>query len=399
MMRAWTTSLAVPIGLSLGPAASNGLARFAYGLLLPAMQSDLGWTYTQAGWLNTANAIGYLAGAVLTFLCVDRVGARRLFMLGMMATPFTLLGSAFVSDIVGQSLFRSLAGVAGAAVFIAGGALAAALRPESPGRNALSISLYFGGAGIGMILSGAILPLLLDRMGMAAWSVGWVVLASLALLCVPPAILAARACPVGGNAGGSARAPLPVRGMVGVVLGYFLFAVGYLVYLTFLVALMAARDASPTLIAITWGTVGVGVVLAPFLWRGIIARSTAGGALALASVATAAGTVLPIAVPSIDAALVLSALVFGLSVFIAPTAVTSFARKRLEAVLWGRAVALFTIVFALGQTIGPVLAGLVSDRTGSVSQGMAAAGAILLTAAAVAWLQKRPGPIPADISP
>ena len=38
---------------------TNGLARFAYGLLLPAMRADLDWNYTQAGWINTANAIGY----------------------------------------------------------------------------------------------------------------------------------------------------------------------------------------------------------------------------------------------------------------------------------------------------------------------------------------------------
>ena len=60
----------IALGLSLGPAVSNGLARFAYGLLLPAMRDDLGWNYTQAGWVNTANAIGYLIGAVLALAFV-----------------------------------------------------------------------------------------------------------------------------------------------------------------------------------------------------------------------------------------------------------------------------------------------------------------------------------------
>ena len=45
-------------GLALGPAVTNGFARFAYGQILPAMRDDLAWNFTQAGWVNTANAVG-----------------------------------------------------------------------------------------------------------------------------------------------------------------------------------------------------------------------------------------------------------------------------------------------------------------------------------------------------
>jgi predicted MFS family arabinose efflux permease len=34
--------------------------------MLPAMKSEMGWNYAQAGWLNTANALGYVLGAALT---------------------------------------------------------------------------------------------------------------------------------------------------------------------------------------------------------------------------------------------------------------------------------------------------------------------------------------------
>ena len=33
------------LALSMGAAISLGLARFAYGLLLPVMRTDLGWSY------------------------------------------------------------------------------------------------------------------------------------------------------------------------------------------------------------------------------------------------------------------------------------------------------------------------------------------------------------------
>ena len=55
-------------GLALGLTVTNGFARFAYGLILPAMKEEMGWNYAQAGWLNTANALGYIIGAILTMM-------------------------------------------------------------------------------------------------------------------------------------------------------------------------------------------------------------------------------------------------------------------------------------------------------------------------------------------
>ena len=44
------------LALSAGAALSLGITRFAYGLLLPTMRADLGWSYTLAGAMNTVNA-------------------------------------------------------------------------------------------------------------------------------------------------------------------------------------------------------------------------------------------------------------------------------------------------------------------------------------------------------
>lgn len=62
----WSTGrqLLVALGLALGPAVALGFARFAYALLLPPMRSALGWSFATAGVMNTANAAGYLIGAV-----------------------------------------------------------------------------------------------------------------------------------------------------------------------------------------------------------------------------------------------------------------------------------------------------------------------------------------------
>src|SRR5690625_8017564 len=76
----------IPWALAGGTAVTVGFARFGYALILPAMQSSLKLNYTQAGWLNTSNALGYLLGAVLTVILVKRLGNHRLFVAGLIVT-------------------------------------------------------------------------------------------------------------------------------------------------------------------------------------------------------------------------------------------------------------------------------------------------------------------------
>ena len=64
-MRARSVVPFLGLVLSLGAAVSLGVTRFAYGLLLPPMREALGWSYTLAGAMNTANAAGYMVGATM----------------------------------------------------------------------------------------------------------------------------------------------------------------------------------------------------------------------------------------------------------------------------------------------------------------------------------------------
>ena len=86
--------------------------------------------------------------------------------------------------------------------------------------------------------------------------------------------------------------------------------------------------------------------------------------------------------------LLVSAVVFGLSVFMAPGAVTNFARQNLPSQAWGRAISLFTLVFAVAQTAGPYGAGLVGDLSGNIGVSLLAAAGLLLVGAALALLQR-----------
>jgi predicted MFS family arabinose efflux permease len=127
-----TSAWMIALGLSLAPAVTTGIARFSYGLILPAMRQDLSWTYAEAGWINTANAIGYLLGSLLALMFVAKLGPRLLFVSGMIVTTLALLASGLTRDFWFLSLWRVLAGLGGAPAFIAGGAMASTLFRGDP---------------------------------------------------------------------------------------------------------------------------------------------------------------------------------------------------------------------------------------------------------------------------
>ena len=393
---AWKTAFADPshaklwliaLGLSLGPAASNGFARFAYGLMLPAMREDLHWTYTEAGWLNTANALGYLAGALLTLALIGRFGPKRMFLGGMIVTTLALILSGITRDFWLLSTWRILAGIAGAPVFISGGAMAATLFRGDAQRNALAIGLYFGGGGLGQLLTGASIPFMLEGLGHTIWPQAWLGLGLGTLVMVAPSAWALWAVemPASESKSGPAK-PLPYLAMSPALGGYFLFGLGYLIYLTFLVAWMREEGAGAGLVALVWSVMGIGTMLSPFLWRRVLAWSQGGGALAYSNLACGAGTLVALAIAP-PVGVVLSAAMVGASFYIVPTAATSFGRKNLNEAQWGRSFAAFTTLFSIGQMIGPVAAGAMTDATSTISYGLAMSGAIVLLGALAASFQ------------
>ncbi|WP_318328458.1 YbfB/YjiJ family MFS transporter [Sulfitobacter sp. D35] len=374
-------------GLTLGVTVTNGFARFAYGLILPAMRAELGWSYAQAGWLNTANAFGYVMGAVATMWLIARLPPTRLFTLGILGTTLSLLATGLDPELGWQTFWRIAAGMTGALSFSTAGVLAARLFPGDARRNALGIALLFGtGGGLGIVLSGASIPLILEGWGTSAWPWGWGAIGTLSLLCLPLSLWSARSLSVG-----TQEAPrpvsLPLRAIAPELAGYAGFGLGYIVYLTFLAAWMTDQAATPRFIAAVWMLMGLCICVSPFLWRPVFARWASGLPLALVLSGIALGSVLPVVLPP-GWPVIASAVVFGCCVFMAPPAITSFIRQNLEPAAWGAAMSLFTAVFAVSQTFGPWAAGLIGDLTGNIGDSLLAGAAILMCGAICALAQK-----------
>ena len=390
-------ALWLAVALSMGAAISLGITRFSYALLLPPMREDLGWSYTLAGGMNTANALGYLLGALATPRLIRRWGASRVLLAGALLASGFMAASGFFTEAGPLLLQRTLAGAASALVFVAGGLMAARLGARAPEHAGLLLGLYYGGTGWGIVVSALGVPWLLQAGAHAphAWTWAWW---GLALACVVATLVlrwparelqkeellaqvnrAPEAC--------LTPNPLPWRRMAPALAGYTLFGMGYIGYMTFVIALLREQGVSPGAITLFYALLGLAVVASARIWAGLLNRAKGGGALALLNALLGVATLLP-ALTGAWPVVLASGLLFG-AVFLSVVAsTTAFVRHNLAQPQWAAGISAFTIAFALGQIVGPTVVGWVADGAGGLARGLIYSALALWAGALLAWRQK-----------
>jgi predicted MFS family arabinose efflux permease len=384
-------TLLLAVGLSLGSAIALGLARFAYALLLPAMKLDLGWSFAQAGAMNTANALGYLLGALAFPRFSRRWPAATLFIAGCVATALLMAVSGLLAGTQALLVLRVITGVASASIFISGGVLAARLASARPHDAGLVLGLYYGGTGWGIVVSAVLVPLTILK-GAHGWQFAWFALAA---ACAAFSIAAAGASRKieSGYAGHASTGRTPDTAAVPrwprfslALAGYGLFGVGYIGYMTFIVALLRNAGMSATIVTGFYLLLGVATVVSARLWSSLLDRMRGGQALAILNALLAVATLLPALVTQPLVAFV-SGLLFGGTFLSAVASTTAFVRHNLPASHWAKGISAFTIVFAFGQIVGPMVIGWVSDGAG-LARGLVYSALLLAVGAVLAACQK-----------
>nr|WKF59538.1 hypothetical protein HUO10_004049 [Paraburkholderia busanensis] len=384
-------TLLLAAALSLGSAIALGLARFAYALLLPSMKLDLGWSFAQAGAMNTANALGYLLGALAFPRLARRWPAGTLFNAGCVATALLMAVSGVLADTHALLALRVITGVTSAAIFISGGVLAARLASARPRDAGLVLGLYYGGTGWGIVASSVLVPLTIVN-AMHGWQFAWFALAAACAAFAAVAIGAARkiervrpAVHAAAQASGHADVPRWPRFSLALA-GYGLFGVGYIGYMTFIVALLRNAGMSASVVTGFYLLLGVATVVSARVWSGLLDRMRGSQALAVLNALLAIATLLPALFTQPWVAFV-SGVLFGATFLSAVASTTAFVRHNLPASHWARGISAFTIVFAFGQIVGPMVIGWVSDGAG-LARGLVYSALLLAAGAVLAACQK-----------
>ena len=285
-----------------------GLARFAYTPLIPALIADKWFSPADVVYLGAANLAGYLAGALAARELGARAGAvRTLRAMMVLATLCCFACSAPVS-LVWFFTWRFLAGLAGGVIMVL--AASTILPHTAPSQRGVVGGVIFAGVGLGVAVSGTLVPLLLQQGLRQSWY-GLGVLSALLTLA------SWKAWPT--ETPVKDRAPdahVPSRGRPQIVLRllsaeYGLNALALVPHMIFLVDFVA-RGLGQGITAGShyWVLYGVGATIGPLLTGHLADRSGFGPALRVAFLIEAIAILLP-ALNSAPVTMIVSSVVVG----------------------------------------------------------------------------------------
>lgn len=378
------------LALSLGAAISLGLTRFSYALLLPPMRADLDWTYLLAGSMNTGNALGYFIGALSTPALLRRCGAQTILVGGAVLAGVFMMLSGLAVDADLLMLQRVLAGIASAFIFISGGVLAARLSQLHPERAGLLIGIYYGGTGFGIVLSALLVPLALSAAGIHgaahAWQWAWIALGAICLLATPAMALPSAHIDGAPSPAGT-HGNFQLRPFMFGLAGYFMFGVGYIGYMTFVIALLKQQGMDSATITLFYAVLGLAVVASSRIWARMLDRFKGGQSMAILNGLLGLATILP-ALTAAPLLVFVSGLLFGAIFLSVVASTTALVRHNLPHHAWSSGISAFTTVFALGQIIGPSAIGWIADGAGGLQRGLIFSALALFVGAILASRQR-----------
>ena len=357
-----------------------GFARFGYTMILPAMKEGLQLTYAETGWLATGNFIGYLVCSLIAGLLASRWPPRHLILIALLCLSAGLGITSLASGFLSALAARTFTGLASGAVYIP--AMTLPTLWFAPHRRGLAAGIQTGGSGLGLLLSGLLIPLILRHYGPEGWRYAWLLLALLVALVwlLMLGFLRSRPEEVGQQPYGdrAAAAPLPPgpprwrhvfvnRGLWRLGAIFACFGFSYVIYATFFAAyLVKEGGVSSTAAGQLWGLAGSLSLGSGLLWGDLADRIGKRFALAIvfglhaACFATfAIGRSLP--------AFLVSAILFGLTAWGIPAIMAAAVGDYCPISLASAALGFITIIFGVGQAIGPPIAGGLADWTQSFS--------------------------------
>jgi MFS family permease len=363
-------------------------ARLAYGLILPSMRADLSLSYAQAANLGTVTAIGYLAVLLYAGVFAGRHGGRKAILLGLAFACAGFSGLSISTAYGWLMLFMVLLGFGTAFTFTP---LISLLGGWYPQQRGTVIGFANSGVGIGMLISGAIVPALTEANPVDGWRQVWMIFAlSTAFVGLMVALLL-RNPPVKQNTGSLKQGLLSVyRSPHVLVMGLIYGIVGltYIVQTLFMYSFALASGVPAISAGQLVALMGLISVFSGPAWGMAADRIGHANALVICMVMAMFGNLLPVLWP-VTAVFAVHYVLIGLSISGLFTSILAASTSTVQPQLAAMAVSFVTLFFALGQLIGPAVAGVLIDWQEDFRLSFGLCGALLLIGTLLSHLSRK----------
>jgi len=359
--------------------ASLGFGRYVYTAILPSMMRGLALDYTQMGLLGTGNLGGYLLFAIVGGFLSVRYGPRLVISTSLIFLGFCLFLTGLANSFSFALAMRFLTGLGSGAAYVPMmGLLAAWFTSE---RRGMASGIISTGASFSMILMGLLMNFLNHHFLDSGWRLAWhfmgissIIIGALCLL-----FLANKPQDKGFRAIGQKREePVSIESQTGwqriyrcrplylLAFIYFAFGFSYIIYLQYFTAyLINEINFSPTRAGKLFSFLGFLSIVSGPLWGTVSDLIGRGYGLAIVFLLQSISFLL-FALPGVGVVVgYLSTILFGLSVFSVPIIMAASTGDYLGPQLAPAGLGSITVIFGIGQAMGPAIGGRMADLSGT----------------------------------
>lgn len=383
--------------------ACLGFGRFALGMLLPSMAATLGLSYSQMGFISTANFVGYLVSVLVSGHWAARIGFRRLIVCALLVVGLSMTLVSRAQTFLAVLVLYTITGMgSGAANVPAMGLISSWFTSRKRGRAA---GFAVIGSGFAIMFSGKVIPFINRTVGPEGWRTSWLILSGIVLLISFIGLLLLRDKPsqkglepIGAEGGGASPSAAPLQEVnvygkgilyyLGAI--YFLFGYTYVIYATFIVTtLVKERGFSEQIAGDFWFWIGLLSLLSGPVFGTLSDRiGRKAGLITVFSFQTVSYLCVASGLPG--PFLWTSIFFYGVVAWSIPSimaaAVGDYVGSRNAAAAFG----LITFIFGLGQISGPAVAGMLAEKTGSFTGSFSMAAGFAGLAILLAAFLRRP---------
>ncbi|MDA2529761.1 MFS transporter [Bacillus cereus] len=341
---------------------TTGFARMAYGIILPFMQEGLHLSTAQSGMLGTILFLGYLLTVGTSGIFTIRFGAKSVLLIGSWFVVISLMGLAFVSSFWIVAFCMLCAGAGSALVYTPLMSITVGWFPDKRGTV---MGLLLSGAGIGMLFSGIIVPYVVRTFPEYSWRGAWFLFGVITCIIVFAASVVLKNPEVTEDEQKMSNRSFlwKTKELYIIAWMYFIVGVVYLIPNLYQTSFMIDSGISASISGTVYAIAGIFSIVGASVWGFISDRIGIKKSLCSALLLAIIGDMAPIIFGNITGFIV-SAIIWGSSLGGILLLIQVAASKQVSPKYVSMAISFISVFYAVGQMIGPGIAGWVIGRSG-----------------------------------